>query len=88
MAGSPEKGQLKSADAVRRVMYRHGPVLQDPFLVEADDGDEDVMEVEDVEVVKEVASRFILHWNYRNLTHLPQELLGGYWTAGGKTAIP
>ena len=34
------------------------------------------MEMEDTEVVKEVASRSILHWNYRNLTHLPQELLG------------
>ena len=64
-------------------MYRHGPaVLQDPFLVGVDgdeEGDEVVMEKEDADLVKEVGSSSILHWNYRNLTHLPQELLGEFW---------
>ena len=85
LAGSREKGKrLKSADAVERVMYRHGPaVLQDPFLVgvNGDEQDEEeVMEMEDTEVVKEVGSSTILHWNYRRLTHLPQELLGECWS--------
>merc|ERR1719210_1739410 len=42
--------------------------------------EEEVVEMEDVELVKEVASRFILHWNYRKFDHLPQELLdhGGH----------
>ena len=81
LAGSREKGKrLKSADAVEWVMYRHGPaVLQDPFLVGVDGDEEEVMEMEDVEVVKEVGSSSILHWNYRNFTHLPQELLGEFW---------
>ena len=68
-------------------MYRHRPPgLQDPFLVRVEDGNNDddeeevIMEMEDTEVVKEVASRSILHWNYRNLTHLPQELLGEFWS--------
>ena len=73
---------LKSADdAVEQVMYRHRPeLLQDPFLVRVDgeEDDEEVMEMEDLEVVKEVGSSSILHWNYRNLTHLPQELLGEF----------
>ena len=64
-------------------MYRHRPAgLQDPFLVQVDgeeDDEEEVMEMEDVEVVKEVGRSSILHWNYRNLTHLPQELLGEFW---------
>ena len=75
-------GAEKNADdAVERVMYRHRPaVLQDPFLVRVDgeEDDEEVMEMEDVEVVKEVGTSSILHWNYRNLTHLPQELLGEF----------
>ena len=81
LAGSREKGQLAD-DAVEWVMYRHRPaVLQDPFLVRVDgeEDDEEVMEMEDLEVVKEVGSSSILHWNYRNLTHLPQELLGEFW---------
>ena len=79
--GAEKKEKLKSADAVERVMYRHRPaVLQDPFLVGVDEEEEEViMEMEDTEVVKEVGSSSILHWNYRNLTHLPQELLGECW---------
>ena len=38
--------------------------------------EEEVVEMEDLELVKEVASRFILHWNYRKFDQLPQELLG------------
>ena len=63
-------------------MYRHGPALhqEDPFLAQVDgDGDGEVMEMEDTEMVKEVGRSSILHWNYRNLTHLPQELLGECW---------
>ena len=74
------KEAQESGDAVRRVMYRHGPaVLQDPFLVGVDGDEEEVMEMEDAEVVKEVGSSSILHWNYRNFTHLPLELLGEFW---------
>ena len=60
-------------------MYRHRPEHQEPFLVGVDgdmEEEEEVVEMEDVELVKEVASRFILHWNYRKFNHLPQELLG------------
>ena len=60
-------------------MYRHRPEHQDPFLVGVDgdmEEEEEVVEMEDVELVKEIASRFILHWNYRKFDHLPQELLG------------
>ena len=60
-------------------MCRHRPEHQEPFLVRVDgdmEGEEQVVEMEDVELVKEVASRFILHWNYRKFDHLPQELLG------------
>merc|ERR1712130_157780 len=66
------------------VMYRHGPAVlqEDPFLVQVDgdEDDEEVMEMEDTEMVKEVGRSSILHWNYRNLAHLPQELLdhGGH----------
>ena len=84
LAVSRENGKrLKSADAVVWVMYRHGPAVlqEDPFLVQVDgdDDDEEVMEMEDTEMVKEVGRSSILHWNYRNLTHLPQELLGECW---------
>ena len=60
-------------------MCRHRPEHQGPFLVGVDgdmEEEEEVVEMEDVELVKEVASRFILHWNYRKFDHLPQELLG------------
>ena len=47
------------------------------FLVtekESED-DEDAMNIEDSDVVQEVSSRTILHWNYRGLLSLPPELL-------------
>lgn len=47
----------------------------DAFVVVEDDCDDSEEDKEVLDLVQEVSCRTILHWNYRGLVSLPNELL-------------
>jgi len=54
----------------------------------AEDSDDDMaITCVDQDLIREVGCRHVLHWNYRNYTALPAELLGRMCLCGVKCHI-